>query len=74
MRPTLRHRLTHHHDDLTKDGVGRVRICSTRIIGRIRGAWFFPENEPSRHDVPTDRLNDLLACVTPQQALRVLEQ
>jgi hypothetical protein len=68
------HRLTHHHDNLTKTGVGRVHICSTRIIGRINSASFFPEDEAIRYDIPKGILHELLACVTPQQALRTLGQ
>lgn len=68
----LGHRLTHRHEDLTKDGVGRVRICSTRIIGKVRNAYYYPEGDGTEHDVPPERLKALLACVTVGQALRTI--
>lgn len=68
----LAHRVLHRHDDLTKDGVGRVRICSVRISGRIKNAYYYPEGDAAEHDVPKDQLKDLLACATPQQALRTI--
>lgn len=66
------HRATHAHQDLTKDGVGRVRTCRIRLFGPVRNAYYYPEGDGTEHDVPVARLEALYACVTVAQALRTI--